>query len=128
MRDTIIMQKTLLALLMTLLFTGCMERGQSLKPAPVHTLPIKTKPTQTLSKIKPIKLEKSKVIPASKIPSKLKEQTPAKQTIIKADTADNISKVTHTSKKDESLFALSDETKNKISGFFIIIIGIIILL
>jgi len=128
MRDVIIMQKILLFLLTTLLFTGCTERGQNLRPAPVHTAPIKIKPIQKISKVKPIHFEKSKIVPSPTLSHCLKDTISPKKTFINIHRPVKVRQVPSVYVKDEPIFPLSDETKNKISGFFIFIIGIIILL
>ncbi len=134
------MQKTLFALFFILYFTGCVERGQLLKPAPVHATvnkhtPIVIVPAKPIdkpivniekSKIKPIA---SKSIETSKIIAQKQknEEIKPKQKSTKVVSSVKISQ-TINSNTDDGFFNLSDETKNNISGFFILVIGIIILL
>jgi len=122
------MKKMLLTLLFTLLFTGCIERGQNLKPAPIYTTPVKIKPTQAISKVTPIKLEKSKLVLSSTAPYSEKCTASPKQTITKIGEMMKKPHSPNENVKDAPIFPLTDETKNKISGFFIFVIGIIILL
>ena len=119
------MQKILWALLYTLLFTGCLERGYTLKPAPVHKAPIERKQKQAVPKAKPITVVKSKSIPIP--PSRVKINTIKIDKMIKT-TSVQIPHTPTTNVDTESIFSLSEETKRNISGFFILVIGIIILL
>ena len=112
------MKKILLALLFALLFTGCIERGENLQP------------TYATSEIKLIQLENSNIVLTSTL-SPIKQDTVSpKETITKINAPVNISHVdiANETVKDECIFPLSDETKNQISGFFILVIGVIILL
>ena len=118
------MQKTLLLFILAIFFNGCIERGQNLKPVPVHT------PTVVIKQIPVISKVESKKVKVSNDVSPIATQTHIKKQIKIEKNVDTIvSEVTQPSTKDENnFFTLSDETKNKISGFFIIVIGIIILL
>jgi len=122
------MKKILFALLFTLLFTGCIERGQDLQPTPAHTASIKIKPAQATSEIKPIKFENSKIAPNSTLSLKKNDTVSPEETVTKINTSEIIPHTANKNIKDEPIFPLTDETKNKISGFFIFVIGIIILL
>jgi len=132
MRDTIIMQKTLLALLFTLYFTGCAERGQNLEPAPVHATVSKNTPMVPVKPVaKPIiNVEKSKLKSVAPTSTTLKQENKKlkpEEERTKVIAPVKISQTINTN-IDDGFFNLSDETKNNISGFFILVIGIIILL
>ena len=123
-RDDILMKKTILLLLFTLLFTACVERGYT--PKPISTSMAKPltveepivettiKETEKKSDIKQIKntplIEEKKVVQNTTTIET--PPTEVKKTIVEED----------------DLFSFTDETKNRISGFFIIVIGILILL
>ena len=114
------MKNTILLLLLTLLLTACVERGYTLKPINTSmSKPIIDKPIHHTITKKPHKmhtLDKRKKHDFSK-------EKQEKPTIIHHQ---EIKKTSSTEKN--SLFTLTDETKNNISGFFILIIGILILL
>jgi len=117
-------KNSLLLLLITLLFTACVERGQTLKPTMNTSMasPItqkdkcqtKIQSTQKIQTVKEIKK------PMDTKPIKIVQKTntlPVSSTKIKKMPIQN-----------NNFFTLSDETKNKISGFFVIVIGILILI
>ena len=122
------MKKTLLLLLLSLFFTGCIERGQTLKPAPIHTTPTVTK--AILSNPSVVKSKKSitsplvKTVPVVNIKPSIKEEKKITEKITMTQKTVKQPDTTNT----DDFFGLSEDTKNKISGFFIIIIGIIVLL
>jgi len=92
-------KKIIFSLLSTLLFTACIEKGQSLEPR-ANTEPI-------------VKSEKS-------------IETNSTKTTQVMDT--NRTETTSTELIDFSFLNLTDETKNTLSGIAIILIGIMILL
>lgn len=116
------MKKLSTLLLLALLFTACTERGYTLKPVTQTTTPKKT----VLNKTKEAKVVQ-KVKKASTITTKTLQVTLEKPTI-KKSIVQPITTQKPTQVKEESFFTLSEETKNKVSGFLILVIGIIILL
>ena len=108
----------------TLLFTACGERAQTLnptinpsmaKPIVKHSAPaVKSKPTAEKNTGKKI------ITPVASISPKVSQECNV--------IATSPMKVNDTVDENDSFFALSEETKIKISGFFVIIIGIIILI
>lgn len=123
--DTIIMKKTISLLLFTLLFTGCVERGYTPKAiSPSMAKPI-TKHTATQPSLKPtIKEIKSKIVQIENSPL-LEEKKVVQNTKIITTANTEVKQITV---EEDDFFNLTAETKNNISGFFIILIGIIILL
>ena len=130
-RDDIMIKHSLLLLLMTLLFTACVERNQTLKPN-IHTSladPItknqvteksqtNTNPTLKNRNSKQDVVEiKDPLTPKTVKVSQEKKVIPVPS--VEAD---------QTSIENKDFFTFSDDTKNKISGFFVIIIGILILI
>jgi len=122
-------KQTTILLFVTMLLTGCIERGHVLKPTIDPT-------TLTQEVKKQISISTTKVI-------KKKKTTITKKEVVKTELHKNDlslkpNKITSTSKiilkpKTEEVetgffSSLSDETKNNISGFFVMLIGIIILL
>jgi len=121
-------KQTTILLFVAILFTGCLERGHLLKPT---NIPASEKITLTH------KVKKQTSVSTKKVIDK-KKTTISKKEVVKKDFSAKSHKITSTPKviikpeteKIETDFfsSLSDETKNNISGFFVIIIGIIILL
>ena len=120
-------KNSLLLLLITLLFTACVERGQTLKPTmntsmatPIthkHKSQAKIQSTKSIHTKQTVE-DMEKLIDTKPIKIVKKEHTiPVSTTEVKETTIDN-----------NDFFTLSDETKNKISGFFVIVIGILILI
>jgi len=120
-------RNNILLILLTLLFTGCVERGHSLQP--VHNS----------SLAKPITNEKKKsvIVPIKKtsinklnLHTTVKEKAPVviKQTETKKTVNTVQNDVKKTTITEDTFFTLSHETKNTISGIFVFIIGIMILL
>lgn len=113
-------------LLLTLIFTGCVERGFTVHPMQTKPAPLmekasdKTKKcaTKKQSIAKKIVKEDKTIAVEPKIEStkEPKMETPIVEKSEQPNTETN------------SFFTLSDETKNNISGFFIILIGFMILL
>jgi hypothetical protein len=110
-------------LFFSLLFTACAERGSALTPKNVQQKPMQK---ETLSptvktKVSTVKLKstKSKTVAST---------TKSKCTVVpKTQTKTSKSSVKEsTSIENDSFFSLSDETKNKISGFLIFVIGLVI--
>ena len=127
------MQKTLLLFILAVFFTGCIERGQNLKPAPVHTQKTVIKKIPVVSKVESQKVEASKEVtamPTQTLKKKeLEEIKEIKEIKIEKNIDPVVTEVVPTPTKEENnFFILSDETKNRISGFFIIVIGIMILI
>jgi hypothetical protein len=137
-------KKSLSLVLLPLLFTACMERGQSLKPKKVELLPmtitLKTAMKKTVNHVKKQKIEHRLDMP--KLDTS-KSDTPKEEIVHKTTPLQKPDKTidsnkTSTTKNMEfqnivaedtnSIFALSDETKNNISGFFIFVIGLVIFL
>jgi len=126
-------KQTTILLLITILFTGCIERGHILKPVKNQTAP---STTITKEVKKQTSVSTKKVIEKKK--TTLTKKEVVKKELPKKDFSIKLHKITSTSKviikpeteKIETGFfsSLSDETKNKISGFFVMLIGIIILL
>jgi len=114
------MKKMLLTVLFPLLFTGCIERGQNLKPIPVHSIPLQK------NTIKNTKINISTQIKKDII----KEGRAILIEVNSTNIAPPIKKLKQnkTHNNNDNIFPLSDESKNRISGFFIIIISIIIFL
>jgi len=118
-------RQSIFLLLFTLLFTACVERGQTLKPTVNRSMskaiaPLvlhHSNPKASTMQNKAPKENKLSVI--SKI-----EKVPV-TTQNTSTTSEEIDEITH---QEDSFFTLSDETKNKISGFFVIVIGIMILI
>jgi len=115
-------------LIFTLFFTACAERGSTLTPKNVEQKPILKK--TFVCTIKPSK--KRKIIQKKEklniiSPKKIQIITVTKvDTIVIKSTKDTLKK--NVSTVDNSLFSFSDDTKNKISGFFIFVIGLMIIL
>jgi apolipoprotein N-acyltransferase len=126
-------KQTTILLLITILFTGCIERGQILKPVKSQTTPITT---ITKKVKKQISVSTKKVINKNKTTITkevvVQKELPKKDFSIKPNKITSASKVIikpKTEKIETGFFSsLSDETKNNISGFFVMLIGIIILL
>ncbi len=126
-----IKQATIL-LFVTILLTGCIERGHILKPTidqtitPTLTQEVKEKTSVSTTKV--VKKKKTTIMKKEVV----KTELPKKDLSIKSNKPTSASKVImkpKTEKIETDFFSsLSDETKNNISGFFVILIGIIILL
>jgi len=122
------MKNITILLLLTLLFTACTERGYILKPVQTSS-----KPTNIVVKKQPIvKTSIDKETPST---IKIKEKSIIKPKkiveiteVIEKNTISPDNNKVATEVKSESFFTFNDETKNKISGFLILLIGIIILL
>jgi len=124
-------RQSIFLLLFTLLFTACVERGQTLKPtinrtmsepiAPLvlHHNNVKKTPSIQKSTIQNNTPKDNKIF----IMSKTKKVSESTQNM--NISSEELDEMTH---EKDSFFIWSDETKNKISGFFVIIIGIIILI
>jgi hypothetical protein len=118
-------KNSLLLLLTTLLFTACVERGQTLNPTIntsmatpiIHKSQIKTPSTKSINTKKIVKEIKKPIVTKSIKTTPKKNILPTPSTEVKQTAIDN-----------NDFFTLSDETKNKISGFFVIVIGILILI
>jgi apolipoprotein N-acyltransferase len=126
-------KQTTILLLITILFTGCIERGQILKPVKNQTTPIRTitkkvKKQTSVSTKKVIKKKKTTITKEVVVQKEL----PKKDFSIKPHSVTSTSKTImepKTEKIETDFFSsISEETKNNISGFFVILIGIIILL
>lgn len=123
---------TTILLLFALLFTGCLEKGHTLKPIKVET----TSDTKNLNKQVKIKTAHSTKKVIKKKQMATSKKVLLKEELLKQDNSlkSNKTKVdiiveSDTKKIDNTFFSsISEKTKNNISGFFIIIIGIIILL
>jgi len=126
-----IKQATIL-LFVTILLTGCIERGHILKPARNQTIT----PTLTLEARAQTSVSTTKIIKQNKTiiteEEAIKIELPKKDLSVKSNKTIFSEKVIMkpTTEKVETDFfsSLSDETKNNISGFFVMIISIIILL
>lgn len=116
------MKKSLLLLLFVFLSTGCLERGYTLKTVPVHASTINITPAKAINI--PSKTEGKKVAKELNVLKKSSKNTLNTKTLKSEQKILNEKSMKH----NDTLFPLSDETKNKISGFFIILISIIILL
>jgi len=111
-------------LLFTLLFTACAERGSTLTPKRIETKPMQIKAVASSIKMKFSSLTKKQKSKKDIIPPKSNVAA-----IPKVET-----KILHAPFKEKSssevksLFSLhlNDDTKNKISGFFIFVIGVMI--
>lgn len=125
------MRNNLLLILLTLLFTACVERGHSLKPVQhspfAQTMTKETQKTITSTE----KMHRKKV----QVHASVKKSTPVvleERKVKKSTTVVNIGNrhndIKDTTSTEDNYFTLSDETKNTISGIFVFIIGIIILL
>ena len=95
-----------------LLFTACVERGSNLTPKEVMQEPTQNINTPKVKQIKPNPTQKKTTV------------TPA----LKSKVLSEIPKNTKNTPEEKPSFSLSDETQNQISGFFIIIIGLLILI
>lgn len=121
-------KQTTILLFIAILFTGCIEKGHLLKA---------TKIQAAQKAIHAHKVKKQTSVSTKKVIDKKKITIPKKE-VVKKDFSAKSHKITSTPKviikpeteKIETGFfsSLSDETKNNISGFFVIVIGIIILL
>ena len=126
-------KQTTILLFITILFTGCIERGHSLKPVKSQTTPSTTltKEVKKQTSISTKKVIKKKETTLRK-KEVVKNELPKKDFSIKPNKITSASKVIikpETEKIATGFFSsLSDETKNNISGFFVMLIGIIILL
>jgi len=111
----------------TLFFTACVERGQILSPDNTSLIctqkAIQTVPAKTKEK-------KNKNLNIVKIKKPIQENVIENKPSLHTEIISQIEKSTTntTSSDNESFFTFTEETKNKISGFFIIAIGIMILL
>ena len=104
-------------LFFTLLFTACAERGTTLTPKNVEQKPVVKK---TFICTKKVKTETSKNI-----------SSPVKSIVVVQKTQAKVSKSPVKEKTpldDNDLFSFTEDTKNKISGFLIFVIGLMILI
>jgi len=122
------MKKTILLLIFTFLFTACVERGYTPKPIndismakPIANQTVKKPTVQTTIKKIEAKTEKKEIQKIIEVENKKVVEN--NKSIIISPT-----EVKDVHIEEDDLFTFTDETKNRISGFFIIIIGIIILL
>ncbi len=112
-------------LIFTLFFTACVERGQVLSPDNSSLIC-----TQKVAQVIPTKIKEHKKVNTVKIKKSIQEDVAKNESSLDTETISSIEKSTTdiTSIDNDSFFAFTEETKNKISGFFILAIGIIILL
>ena len=113
-------------LLFTFLFTACAERGYTpktvIQQATKVTVPVKQTPV-TVKSSKTENVEPTVVIK--------KETSPVEKKLINTTTTPTpvvVQEVNETVTEEYSLFSLSHEEKKTISGVFILIIGLMILL
>ena len=111
-------------LFFTLLFTACAERGVTLTPKSVEQKPVVKKTfvcrQKSTTDTKKVKTEISKNI-----------SSPTKSSIVTQKTQTKVSKSPVEEKTpltDNNLFSFTEDTKNKISGFLIFVIGLMILI
>jgi len=109
-------------LFFTLLFTACAERGSTLTPKCVQQKPIQKKSITTSAKTKVLTVKVKKQT-SKKIDSSTKSNS---VTVQKKQTKASKPEIEEASIKEDSLFSLSDETKNRISGLLIFVIGLMI--
>lgn len=110
-------------LFFALIFTACEERGLSLTPKNIQHKPIEKKINALATNAK-VHTTKKKHKPVQvNITPKTSDNTLVQKA--QANTSKSLSKekVCQTS---HDTFTLSDDTKNKISGFFIFLIGLMI--
>ncbi len=112
-------------LFFTLLFTACVERGTTLTPKNVQQKPV-VKKTFICTKIRITDTKKMKIETAKNI------FLPTKSNIIAMPTTQKIVSTFPAEEKNSNnnnnLFSFTEDTKNKISGFFIFVIGLMILI
>ncbi len=124
-------KQTTILLFVTMLLTGCIERGHILKPTIDHITPttltqeVKKQTSGSTTKI----IKKNKATIQKEV---VKSELPKKDFSIKSNKRTSALKIVMNPKTEEVetgfLSSISDETKNNISGFFVMLIGIIILL
>ena len=112
-------------LLFTFLFTACAERGYTPKPVIKQvtqtTLPAKQTITKSSSKIQNLKPTVIKKKETPKVEKKVINTTIIPTPVV-------VQEVNETVTEEYNIFSLSHEEKKTISGVFIFIIGLIILL
>ena len=111
-------------LFFTLLFNACAERGTTLTPKSVEQKPVVKKTfictKKSTTYTKKVKTETSKNI-----------SSPTKSIVVVQKTQAKVSKSPVEEKSplnDNDLFSFTEDTKNKISGFLIFVIGLMILI
>lgn len=119
------MRQSIFLLLFTLLFTACVERGQTLKPTIKRSVSEPIAPLVLHHSNSKASTIKNKAPKENKISAMSKTEKISGTTQNMSTLSEEIHEITH---QEDSFFTLSDETKNEISGFFVIIIGIIILI
>ena len=110
-------------LFFTLLFTACAERGAVLTPKIVKQEPV-VKKTFICKKKRATDTKKIKIETTKNISSPTKSYItaiPKKQVKISKSPAAEKNPI-----NSDDLFSFSEKTKNRISGFFIFVIGLII--
>jgi len=119
------MTKIITLLFIALLFTGCVERGSNLTPKPVSQKPIQKSMPKTPQKTSISAIHT--VHPTQKIKQeKHLSQSTITHVIVQERKKTTITpSVKHTTKHNDG-FTFSNETKKKISGFFIFLIGLMI--
>jgi len=107
-------------LFFTFLFTACSEKGYTPKPVA----------KQTATTIKPIvaNISTTKIQDLKPIIKSTKESTITKSKHVETVSTTVVPEVKQVNTEEESIFSLSHEDKKRISGVFILIIGLIILL
>lgn len=130
-------KRTTLLLLIALLFTACTERTHMLSIKDIKKSVFFSEPTKETPKIVKKETKKCKVETAKV--KKIKKSSVSQKIIVKKDTVKStkpfeekkailIPKIKKETVKESSIFDMSDETKKKLSGFFIYIIAIMILM
>jgi len=108
-------------LFFTLLFTACAERGSTLTPKCIQQKPIQKKSVTTNKKTK-VSKTKNQTSKITTIPAKSNIAIiPNRQTKVSESPI-----IEKTITEENSLFSFSDETKNRISGLLIFVIGLMI--
>ncbi len=124
------MQKLLILLLSILFLNGCVERGYSLQPVKIKTnyTPTKSihKQPKSMTK-KRVSQKKKSIVNPSQPKQKPKAVTPKPVKNVVKQKRQQTQRAKETS-QTKPLFTLSEETKNNISGFFIILIALMIFL
>jgi len=115
---------TTILLFFTLLFTACAERGTTLTPKSVEQKPV-VKKTFIYTKKRTTDTKKVKTETVKNIAS------PTKSIVVVQNTKVKVLKSPIEEKSplnDNDLFSFSEDTKNKISGFLIFVISLMILI
>ena len=113
---------TTILLFFTLLFTACAERGTTLTPKNVEQKPV-IKKTFICTKKNTINTKKVKIETKKNISS------PTKSSVVTQKTQTKVSKSPVEDKmptNNNDLFSFTEDTKNKISGFLVFLIGVMI--